>query len=448
MNQTAKLPQVLGLLVLSGLAACTGKPATVHTDASAGQSERLRFVLAASGLPQAGRWKSTPVFTDVNADGLIDLAGYPRLGDGAQVWLGDGAGGWTDASQGLRRASDGSTCGGGLDFGDIDRDGHLDMAVGDHCTGTFTYLGDGRGHWRVTTTELNPEIFHTDQVASGASPFGGTEQLAVGDVNEDGFLDLVTAGSDRGGFSVYLGDGSGTTWTETRKDGLPSHDDPEVIDPEQGGWATKFLLRDIDDDGHLDVVASYYRGPRVWKGDGKGGWRPASTGLPTPSIGGIFWGITVGDTNEDGRLDLLVANEVNGPELFLQNANGSWQRTPDVAPTLLGGARAIALADLDADGHLDMVFAGRLKRIKNAPYGVFVLRGNGRGQWTQTDAPELPTDGLGTVWGIAVADVNRDGRPDLAINTQPMRGVNPDKGDHRPLPYVQVWLNTTGATAR
>ncbi len=452
-NRAFKLPQILGLLVLGGLAAyhgelaATGEPAALQPGASAGQSPPLRFALAASGLPQAGRWKSTPVFTDVNADGLIDLAGYPRLGNGAQVWLGNGAGAWTDASEGLRRELAGSSCGGGLDFADINRDGHLDLALGDHCEGAFVYLGNGRGTWRAATSELNPEI---SRVVGDDEHniYVGTEQLAVGDVNEDGFVDLVTAASDRGGFTVYLGDGSGTVWKETRDDGLPSHDDPEIRDPEQGGWVTKFLLHDVDGDGHLDVAASYYRGPRVWKGDGKGRWQPRSTGLPTASVTGIFWGVALGDINEDGRLDLLVANQVNGAELFVQNADGSWQRTPDPMPRLRGGARGVALADLDVDGHLDMVVAGRLTRKKYAPYGLYVLRGDGRGQWTETQAPDLPSTGLGIVWGVAAGDVNRDGRPDVAVNTQPMRGAGAQSTDRRPLPHVQVWLNTTGATRR
>ena len=58
-----------------------------------------------------------------------------------------------------------------------------------------------------------------------------------------------------------------------------------------GAGPTEVLLYDVNGDGHLDVVASYYLGPRVWLGDGKGHWQSRSEGLPTPMVSGIFQGI-------------------------------------------------------------------------------------------------------------------------------------------------------------
>lgn len=419
------------------LVACAGQQ--TGTLRSTEDQAPLRFVLAAEGLPQDGLWKSTPVFADINEDGFLDLAAIVRKGEGAHVWIGDGTGFWTEVSDGLRLEG---SCGGGVAFGDINNDGYLDLAVADHCNGVYVYLGDGNGHWKASTEGLNP----TMGVGLKEEPeefFSGAEDLAVGDVNEDGFLDLVVGASDLGGLSVYFGDGSGSSWREATSDGLPSGEDPEPGDEEDGGWANQVLLHDMDGDGHLDVVASYYTGPRVWKGDGKGHWQAYSDGLPTPIIGGLFRGIAVGDINEDGHLDLAVANDINGPEVYLQQPDGSWQLTPDVLPSMMGGALGVALGDLDRDGHLDMVVAGRQAKGAGNIYGLFVCQGDGKGSWSEIKGTRLPNEGLSVTWGIAIGDVNGDGLPDLAVGTggTVIRSTVKSPEVKAELPRMQVWLN-------
>jgi VCBS repeat protein len=145
--------------------------------------------------------------------------------------------------------------------------------------------------------------------------------------------------------AVYFGDGSGKNWQEAKEaDGLPSAEDPEPGDAKQAGWANELLLHDINGDRHLDVVASYYNGPRVWCGDGKGHWQAHSNGLPRTLYGGLFRRIAVADINRDGRMDLATTHVVNGPQVFLQNADGSWQGAIDVLPAMKGGAEGRAIA--------------------------------------------------------------------------------------------------------
>lgn len=458
-------PHLLGIALLTAIGCSEGqgggqnKPQAEKTPAPLSQPEKagssaslpaFRYRLAADGLPIEGRWKSTPVFADVNRDGFLDLAAHPRLGEGARVWLGNGKGTWTDASQGLAMET---SCGGGIRFGDINKDGHLDVAVADHCQGVFAYLGDGQGHWRVITEKLNSELARKMAAEDPeGSSFSGAEDLAVGDVNEDGFLDIVASGSDQGGFTVYFGDGTGKNWKEAKADGLPSGEDPEAGDEETGGWANKLLLHDMNGDGHLDVVASYYLGPRVWWGDGKGHWQSQSKGLARTILGGLYRGIAVADLNGDGRTDLAVANAVNGAEAFLQNADGSWQGPIDMMPVMKGGAQAIALGDLDKDGHTDVVVGGQLVRSPDSQYGVFILCGDGKGGWTEAQRTGLPTTGLEVTWGVTLADVNGDNRLDIAISTGGAMGKKraefgespqkiADSKDKQILPHMQVWIN-------
>lgn len=402
-----------------------------------------------TGLPTEGRWKSSPVLVDVNEDGLVDLVSHPRLGKKTGVWLGDGKGNWTDSTEGLQLKNN-TTCGGGVAPVDINKDGHLDLAVADHCDGVYIFFGDGKGKWQAATDKpLNPAEAEK-HVEDGENPWLGSEELAVGDVNEDGNVDLVVAGSDRGGFTIYLGDGTGTKWQETPPSGLPNTEQPGEGMDDMGGWSREVLLVDMNNDKHLDVVASYHRGPRVYLGDGKAKFKPASTGLPAPVMYGIFQQIAVADLNRDKRLDILVANTVNGPEIYLQNANGTWKGTADVMPAMFGGAMSVNAGDLDGDGIPEIIVGGRLKR--NGFYGVYVLRNDGKKPNWQPLQTELPQENMQVVWGVGAGDVNGDKRVDVIVTAGGSMGgggaappVGPDgkpiDGEPKQYPNIQVWLN-------
>ncbi|MHC5002539.1 MAG: FG-GAP repeat domain-containing protein [Planctomycetota bacterium] len=384
----------------------------------------VQFALSAQGLPEEGKWKCDPVFVDVNADGHLDLAAIARLGDGARVWLGDGRGGWTESSAGLYPGK--RSCGGGLAFADVDRDGHLDMAVADHCSGVYVYLGDGQGNWRMVTQALNPtEIVPEDpEVAMNV----GTEDLDVGDVNGDGHVDVLAGASDEGGLSIYLGDGTGSNWTRQQSD-LP-----------QTGWANRVRLADVNGDGRLDVVSCYSAGPRVWLNQGTTEWVPASEGLPKPVMQGLYHGLDVADMNKDGRLDLIVANWVDGPEVYVQQSDGSWSKMPDVFPEMMGGAVGVAVGHLDGDGRLDIVVSGRVDREPGFTRGAYALLANDSGGWTWAKGSGLPEEGLSGVTGLALGDVDDDGRVDVALGS----GLSVESAPGRTEPVVPqrllMWL--------
>lgn len=386
---------------------------------------RMTFSFSSEGLPTRGNYKCDPVLADLNGDGLLDLAAHSRLGDGPQVWLGDRGGRWHEAVTGLGLGD--SSCGGGLCFGDVNQDGHLDLVLADHCQGLFVFLGDGAGRrWELVTQALYPHGIVPEN--ADAADFVGAEDVALGDINGDGRLDLVAGSSDSGGIAMYFGDGTGRNWT------LQSSDLPT------SGLANRVQLTDINGDGRLDLVASYNAGPRVWWGDGKGGWQAASEGLPSPRFRGLFHGLDVGDVDEDGRLDIAVANWIDGPEVYLQQADGSWRKTPDVFPEMLGGACGLTMGDIDQDGHLDMVVSGRLTRAVGYVYGVFVLCGDGRGGWTYVRESKLPKVGLPFTWGIVLGDIDGDGVLDVVTGSGGIVATNPDYAEPVIPAGVLVWL--------
>lgn len=451
---------VLGWMATAAMVVgCGSGPVQQGSPAAAGDSKALestppfRFRLAADGLPSDGFWKSTAAIADIDGDGFPDLVVHPRLAKGPRAFLGNGQGTWRESSEGLRMNI---SCGGGLQLADVDNDGKLDLVVADHCDGVFVFLGDGKGNWRSVVRSMVTEFSQSAKVKERDSMgFKGAEAVAIGDVNGDGFLDLVISSSDQGGLTVFLGDGTGSSWKEVKLSGLPSGEQPDPGDIYFGGWAFDILLKDMNGDGILDVVASYFTGPRVWLGDGKGRFRDSSPGLIKTRLGGIYGRIATGDLNRDGRPDIVVANNYNGAEAYLQRPDGSWQGPIDVMPELKGGAQSVAVADLDGDGNLDVVIGGLMSPDPNhewVPYGLYVRWGNGKGEFSARPGTSLPSIGLEIIWGINVADVNRDGRPDLVVSSGGASGRisvrssqtsrdKPVAQQSYPAPNVQVWLN-------
>lgn len=423
---------------------------------AAGQTSpaTARFRVIKEGLPEEGFWKSTPVVADINKDGFPDIVLHPRLGKGPKVLLGNGQGQWRDSSRGLEMEL---SCGGGMQLADVNRDGNLDLVLADHCNAIFVFLGDGKGGWTPVTKGLSTDFSRsTEALNRDPGGFKGTEAVAVGDVNGDGFPDLVVSSTDNGGLTIYLGNGTGQNWKERKKSGLPNGEHPEPGDAYYGGWAFDLQLVDMNGDGKLDVVASYYTGPRVWLGDGTGGFKDASQGMVKTSLGGIYGRLAVGDLNRDGRPDLVIANNVNGAEAYLQQPDGTWKGPIDVMPELKGGAQSVALADLDGDGNLDVIIGGMPSADPNPewlPFGVYVRWGDGKGGFDQRYATTLPGLGLEVIWGIKAADLNGDGRPDLIVSTGGATGRVSNAGfpasaglravqqQAQPVPNVQVWIN-------
>jgi len=360
----------------------------------------IHFQLCTAGLPLDGMWKCDPVVADVNGDGHPDIAAVPRLGHGPRVWLGNGAGQWTESSEGLAYEN-AASCGGGVELADINKDGHLDLAVADHCHGISVYLGDGAGKWKAVTKELFPSELAPDNDPDHLQMYRGSEDLDLADVNRDGNLDIVSASSDEGGLHVYLGDGTGMNW-KREATSLPGKD-----------WANRVMLRDLNGDGLPDLIANYSEGPRVWLNEGGTGWRSEGRGLPAPMVHGIFIGLDIADMNKDGRPDIITANWVDGPEIYLQLPDGAWAKQPDLFPQMLGGASALAVADFDKDGNLDIVAAGRLTLAGGYIRGVFTLFGDGTGAMRYSSDSGLPTTGLAATDGMAAADLNQDGYPDV-----------------------------------
>jgi uncharacterized repeat protein (TIGR03803 family) len=186
-----------------------------------------------------------------------------------------------------------------------------------------------------------------------------------------------------------------------------------------GGYV--MAVADIDGDGKDDlIIANFYTNKlSAMLGNGNGTFQnaqPFAVGV-APSNG------VVADVNGDGKPDLLMVNPgTDTVSVMFNNGNGTFG-SPQ---TYLTGtdpsvsAQAVAVADINGDGHPDLVVANSIDLSGNSlysqPANVSVLLNNGNG--TFQAALTLASGGpIVNASSVAVADVNGDGKPDIAVGT-------------------------------
>jgi len=270
---------------------------------------------------------------------------------------------------------------------DFDGDGDLDLVFGNTKHPDTIWINDGKGNFKDSGQRLGATTASGSSIERGYS----TEDIAIGDIDRDGSLDIVTACYGGIGTRVYLNNGKGV-FTHTGQSIGPG----KVIQnpPLGGGFGVD--LGDIDKDGDLDmVVASAGTNgdapTRVWINNGKGIFSYNDQSLGTNKSHDV----KLGDLNGDGHLDLALAQAPGVPNIILFNdGKGQFYETNY---SFGSGGYYVEMFDVDKDGDLD------INSKSSSNIGSLWIN-DGRGNFTKNDA-----SCFGHYWG----DYDGDGLLDL-----------------------------------
>jgi enediyne biosynthesis protein E4 len=323
------------------------------------------------------------------------------------------------------------TMGPGVAFLDYDNDGWMDIYM----------VNSGPSDFYTPARPLKNALYRNNRdgtftdVTDKAGVAGGTFGMgvAVGDYDNDGYPDILVTSYGR--CILYHNNGNGTFTDVTDKAGVAAP-----------GWTTSAVWFDYDNDGRLDLFLCsfvefgvgkhvfcgdnklgrrYYCIPRIFKptpsrlfhNQGDGTFKEADAGTDIQKALGKALGVVATDINNDGRLDLFVANDTVQNFLFVNRGGGKWEEIglpSEVGYSPGGQARSgmgVDAADFDQDGWQDLFVA-------NVDQEMYSLYRNNKDESFTDVAREnevAQTTRLMSGWGLKFFDFDNDGNLDLFL---------------------------------
>ena len=324
------------------------------------------------------------------------------------------------------------TTGAGCAFLDYDNDGWMDIYL----------VNGGRADFFTPATPLRNALYRnnrdgtftdvTEKAGVGSGGYG--MGVAVGDYDGDGFPDMYVTQYDR---SILYHNNRDGTFTDVT-------DQAGVAAP---GWATSAVWFDYDNDGRLDLFVCryvdftkarnvycgsgpkgdhHYCDPRIYPytltnclfhNNGDGTFTDVSKASGIAKYPGKFLGVVATDINNDGLMDLFVADDTVADLLFVNRGGGKFEEIgfqADLAYSADGRTRSSMgtdSADFDQDGWMDLFVA-------NINEEIFSLYRN-KGDETFEDIAMPMGIGMATRsmsgWGAKFFDYDNDGSIDLLV---------------------------------
>jgi enediyne biosynthesis protein E4 len=321
--------------------------------------------------------------------------------------------------------------GGGCAFLDYDNDGWMDIYL----------VNSGKCDFFTPNPPLRNALYKNNRDGTftdvtekaGVSAGGYGQGVAVGDYDGDGLPDMYV--TQYGRSILYHNNGDGTFTDVTEKAGVAAP-----------GWASSAVWFDYDNDGRLDLFVGrfvdfskelnkpcgihedgqrHYCIPKVYPAmpswlfhnNGDGTFTDVSRESGIAGHLGKVWGVVATDINNDGLIDLFVANDTVPNFLFVNRGNGRFEEIGEPAGIAYSGegrtrsGMGVDSADYDQDGFMDL-FVANLDREMYSLY---------RNNHDATFDDEAGVTGIGTAtrlmsgWGLKFFDFDNDGDLDLFL---------------------------------
>jgi hypothetical protein len=322
--------------------------------------------------------------------------------------------------------------GSGVALFDFDGDGWLDVYLLNHG-------GPGSGSINRLFKNMGKGVFKDVTEGSGLGIDGFCTGVAIGDVNNDAFPDVVV--TQYGGVKLFLNNGNGTFTDVTDKAGLKNPlwaSSANFVDYNKDGWLDLVVVNYVENDPssvcHNPMTRRDYCGPilfpptvtRLFRNLGRTAQDPKSSvrfddvtiaaGLakaPGPGLG-----VYCADFNGDGWPDIFIANDGKPNHLWINQKNGTFVEEAfprGLAVDGMGQAQAgmgVAVGDVDGDGMFDL-FVTHLASEHHTLWLQGPQRGNFRDQTAR--AGLIASDWRGTGFGTLMGDFDLDGWLDIAV---------------------------------
>jgi hypothetical protein len=284
---------------------------------------------------------------------------------------------------------------GSIAIADVNHDGKLDIIVANTIDGTLdVLLGDGKGHF----------------TPAAGSPFScgkNPNDIATGDFNGDGNLDLLIANTETPYLTILLGDGKGGF--------TPSPHSP--FDTRSYPHVHGVAVGDFNGDGKPDAVTDSWGHDQIlmFLGDGKGNLVVPGQSFATGKR--PYERLRSADFNKDGKADVVTTDlDQNAVSILLGDAKGGLRDAPG-SPFPAGRAPwGVAIDDMNHDGNLDLVVIPYAPDVPDPKdVGVTILLGDGKGGFTKMPGSPFSLAGCEGPDRVAAGDFNGDGLRDIAV---------------------------------
>ena len=338
------------------------------------------FSLQTTCFTGTGSSPSSIAIDDFNADGQLDMAVANFGTNNIDIFLGYGNGTFSPQTT-YDTGTDSNPI--SIVSGDLNNDGILDLVVaniGSNNVGVF--LGYGSGEF-----------------SSQTAYFTGTDSypisVAVGDVNNDGLLDIGVANFHKNAVGIFLNYGNGTFSSQM------------VYPIAVSAYPRSIIINDFNKDNLADIVVAddLTNNIAILLGQGTGYFPNITYPTKTPICSML---VAVGDVNADGRQDVIVANyDTDSVGILRGYGDGSFESQQILSTGNGSSPSSIVVNDLNNDGRLDILVAN--SGTNNI--GIFI--GIGYGQFSSPITYSMGLNSNPTF--VVTADFNNDSRLDIAV---------------------------------